>query len=246
MQQSLVRFENSPLPWYPRRVPAKCLSSDGHRQVNVDYCAPAWSRACSAADRVKLDSFISRSKRLGYCSQNQPSFTQLLDDADDSVFDRIKMNSEHVLQPYLPERQEICYSLRARSHNKTLFTKTVYTSMIKTIWYECYTDSYRLFHPFINNGRTRMPLTPIKYIENTQTCRNTLRYSTKWLLEVLTLLPVRAQGKFIRNYSATSNNNTLFTKTACLNDHDYLIRMLYKERHIDCNIFYISISPLTP
>ena len=47
-------------------------------------------------------------KRLGYCSQNQPSLTQLLDDADESFFDRIKMNSD-VLQPYLPERPEICY-----------------------------------------------------------------------------------------------------------------------------------------
>ena len=28
-------LENSPLPWYPRRVTAKCLSSDGHREVNV-------------------------------------------------------------------------------------------------------------------------------------------------------------------------------------------------------------------
>ena len=75
------------------------------------YCAPAWLGACSAADRVTLDSFIRRNKRLGYCSQKQSSFTQLLDDADDSFFDRINMNSEHVLQPYLPERPEICYSL---------------------------------------------------------------------------------------------------------------------------------------
>jgi len=42
----------------------------------------------------------------------------LLDDVDHSFFDRIKMNSEHVRQPYLPERPEICYSLRQRSHNK--------------------------------------------------------------------------------------------------------------------------------
>ena len=100
----------------------------------MTYCAPAWSGACSAADRVKLHSFIRRSKRLGYCSQKQPSFTQLFDDADDSFFDRIKMNSEHVLQPYLPERPKICYSLRERSHNTTLLTKTalytVYTTKV--------------------------------------------------------------------------------------------------------------------
>jgi len=128
--------------------------------AKLTYCAPAWSGACSAADRAQLYSFIRRCKRLGYCIQKQPSFTQLLDDAD-SFFDRIKMNSEHVLQPYLPERPEICYSLRERSHNKTLLTKTAY-----------------------------------------------------------------------------------------LNDQDYLIRMLYKDLLIvpihNINIFYTSISPLTP
>jgi len=35
VQQSLARSENSLMPWYPRRVTAKRLSSDGHREVNV-------------------------------------------------------------------------------------------------------------------------------------------------------------------------------------------------------------------
>ena len=50
------------------------------------------------------------SERLSYCSQNiqnQLSFIQLLDDADDdadddSFFGHIKTNSKRVLQPYLP------------------------------------------------------------------------------------------------------------------------------------------------
>ena len=110
--------------------------------AKLTYCAPSWSGACSAADRAKLDSFIRRSKRLGYCSQNQPSFTQLLDDADYSFFNRIKMNSEHVLQPYLPERPEIYYSLRERSHNKTLLTKTAYLNDQDCLIRMLYKDSY--------------------------------------------------------------------------------------------------------
>ena len=37
------------------------------------YAAPAWSSACSAGDRAKLDAFVNRCRRLGYCSQNEPS-----------------------------------------------------------------------------------------------------------------------------------------------------------------------------
>ena len=109
------------------------------------HCAPAWSGAYSAANHVKSDSFIRSSKRLGYCSQNQPSLTQLLDDTDDSFFDRIKINSEHVLQPYLLERPEICYSLRERSHNKTVLTKTAYLNDQHYLIRMLYKDSYWLF-----------------------------------------------------------------------------------------------------
>ena len=36
--------------------------------------------------------------------------------ADDKFFSRIKSNSLHVLQPYLPDYNDIPYQLRARSH----------------------------------------------------------------------------------------------------------------------------------
>ena len=34
-------------------------------------------------------------------------------------------NSAHILQPYLPERPELTYNLRERSHNRSLITKTM-------------------------------------------------------------------------------------------------------------------------
>ena len=98
---------------------------------------PHFQSPRAAADRVKLDSFNRRCKRLVYCSQNQPSFTQLLDDADDSFFDRITMNSEHVLQPYCLSDQKSVIA-----YEKDLIIRLCKpkqpTSTIKTIWYECY------------------------------------------------------------------------------------------------------------
>ena len=89
----------------------------------LTYAAPAWSGACSAGDRAKLDAFGKRCRRLGfgYCSQNEPSLTQLMDDADERLFRSIMNNSEHVLQPFLPDRPVLSYNLRRRSHcNKSL------------------------------------------------------------------------------------------------------------------------------
>jgi len=90
----------------------------------LTYGAPSWSGACSAADRAKLESFISRCKRLGYCSYNQPSYSQLIKDADESFFKRIITYDGHVLQLLLSDRPAIPYSLRERIHNKTLISKT--------------------------------------------------------------------------------------------------------------------------
>ena len=49
------------------------------------YCAPTWSGACSAADRAKLESFVSRCKRLEYCSSEVPTYSDLTDEADDTL-----------------------------------------------------------------------------------------------------------------------------------------------------------------
>ena len=50
--------------------------------AKLTYAAPAWSGACSAGDRAKLDAFVNRCRRLGYRSQNEPPLTETMDDAD--------------------------------------------------------------------------------------------------------------------------------------------------------------------
>jgi len=111
--------------------------------AKLTYAAPAWSGACSAGDRAKLDAFVNRCRRLGYCSQNEPSLTELMDDADDRLFRRIMYNREHVLQPFLPDRPVLSYNLRRRPHcNKSLITKTADLSNNDYIIRATYKDSY--------------------------------------------------------------------------------------------------------
>jgi len=66
------------------------------------------------------------SKRLGYCSYNQPSYSQLISEADESLFKRVITYDGHVLRSLLPDRPDIPYSLRERTRNKTLISKTTH------------------------------------------------------------------------------------------------------------------------
>jgi len=61
---------------------------------------------CSVADRARLDSFLNRCKRLGFCDKDLPSVTELFSDADDALFEWINTDSQHVLQRYLPDRPD--------------------------------------------------------------------------------------------------------------------------------------------
>jgi len=88
------------------------------------YCSPAWSGFCSAADRTKLEAFLRWCRRLGYCSDDIPTVTEMFEEADDKLFSRILANNNHVLQQYLSNRTNSQYNTGTRAHNKTLISKT--------------------------------------------------------------------------------------------------------------------------
>ena len=52
--------------------------------AKLTYCSPAWSGYCTAADSGRLDGFLRRCRRLGYCEQSQPSIAELFSDIDDT------------------------------------------------------------------------------------------------------------------------------------------------------------------
>ena len=93
--------------------------------AKLTYCLPAWSGYCIAADVGRLDSFLRKCRRLGYCEQSQPSIAELYSDIDDTFFRRIMSNSKHILQQFLHDRTTT-YSVRSRNHSKVLVNKTSY------------------------------------------------------------------------------------------------------------------------
>jgi len=74
----------------------------------------------SAADCTKLEAFLRRCRRLGYCSDDIPTVTKMFEEADDKLFSCILANNNHVLQQYLSNRTNTQCNTRTRAHNKTL------------------------------------------------------------------------------------------------------------------------------
>jgi len=87
--------------------------------AKVLYATSAWWGFTSASDRQKSEAFVGRAKRYGLCHADQPPVTQLVEDADDKLFQSVLHNAEHT-QQLLPEcRHDITYSLRPRRHDLT-------------------------------------------------------------------------------------------------------------------------------
>ena len=80
--------------------------------AKLTYGAPAWSGLCSANDRARLDAFLRRTKRYGYCSEDIATISDLFTVTDESLFKRVLHNDLHVLQPLLPAKTSFSYNLR--------------------------------------------------------------------------------------------------------------------------------------
>jgi len=99
------------LAWYPALVAARYFPRDGclaHSVCDASVVGHVLGRG----------PLLRRSKQLGYYSDDVPVVADLFNTADDDFFHRVKTNSDHVLQPCLPDLINIPYQLRNRSHNQ--------------------------------------------------------------------------------------------------------------------------------
>ena len=66
------------------------------------YASSAWSGFIKEADRQRVDAFLLRSKRCGYCPPDLPSFQQLYESSDEYLFNQVINNDQHTLSNLLP------------------------------------------------------------------------------------------------------------------------------------------------
>jgi len=65
---------------------------------------------------------FSRVKRCGLCRAQQPSVSQLIENADDKLYQRVRNDQMHrfTLYKLLPDRQELSCTLRPKKYDITL------------------------------------------------------------------------------------------------------------------------------
>ena len=68
----------------------------------LTYASTAWSKFVTATDIQRVDAFLRRSKRCGFCPPGLPDFGDQLAEFDDRLFSRISRNPQHVLYRLLP------------------------------------------------------------------------------------------------------------------------------------------------
>ena len=92
--------------------------------AKLSYASPAWWGFASVADRNRLEAFLRRSARLEYRDPSDKALSDICEQADDKLFVKITGSDNHLLHPLLPPERNQHYSLRKRSHNYQLPTRT--------------------------------------------------------------------------------------------------------------------------
>ena len=88
------------------------------------YASPAWWGFATSSDKQRIQAFVRRGVRLQYYGTADPTPTQLAEQYDETLFNNIMHNRQHVLYSFLPELNSHQHSLRPRRHNFSLSVKT--------------------------------------------------------------------------------------------------------------------------
>src|SRR6218665_1304211 len=99
---------------YPPKLSTRSLSTT---VAKVTYASPAWWGHTSAAERDRIERFLSRMKRMHYLSDDLASAAQLVESAEDGLMRSIIAWEIHVLHPLCPPVNIRKYDLRPSPHN---------------------------------------------------------------------------------------------------------------------------------
>jgi len=108
------------------------------------YASSAWYGFIEVADRQRVNAFLIRSKRCGYCPPELPSFEELCNEADKQFFHKVISNDNHILSDLLPPQTIASqkYNLRKRIHNRQLPEHTGHLIDSNFVTRMLYTDIY--------------------------------------------------------------------------------------------------------
>ena len=88
--------------------------------AKLQYASQAWIGFANTSDMNRLEAFLVKSKRSGFCPSALPSFEELCNISDLQLFNSVVSNTHHVLYKLLPPKRDNSHNLRPRAHEFTL------------------------------------------------------------------------------------------------------------------------------
>jgi len=83
----------------------------------LTYAAPAWCGFSTSADRQRLETFLRRAARSGLWA-SATTAEELVDDADERLFSKVRHCAHHVLEELLPPASDSQHNPRKRRSEK--------------------------------------------------------------------------------------------------------------------------------
>jgi len=112
-------------------------------QAKILYAALALSGFSTAGDKVRLNSFLRRCRKLGY-SEGRMTFEDMCAEADEQLFSRLINDTNHVLHRLLPPPATASQRYNLRSHRHRLQLPEHHTRLldsyflIRMLYKDCY------------------------------------------------------------------------------------------------------------
>jgi len=116
----------------------------------LTYAAPAWWGFSTSADRQHVETFLRRAARSGLWKYGTTA-EELVDDADEQLFSKVRYCAHHVLNELLPLTSDSQHNPRKRRHNITLPEKKGHLAAKNFIIRLLYKDTYWLQYWFSHN-----------------------------------------------------------------------------------------------
>ena len=81
------------------------------------YAAPAWWGYATADDRVRVEKFLARMRRMGYLPEDSREAAVMVGEAEDRLLRSVIQCKTHVLRSVFPPSNIRCHDLRPRPHD---------------------------------------------------------------------------------------------------------------------------------
>jgi len=113
---TLISLRASPV----KQTFSASLSVSRHLKAHLrSYSAPAWWGFSTSADRQRIETFLRRAARSGLWA-SATTAEELIEDADERLFSKVRYCAHHVLGELLPSTSDSHYNLRKRRHVQPL------------------------------------------------------------------------------------------------------------------------------